>query len=127
MGQNKSDSGDGLGDGTKDIKRKPKTGWDHSYRGQSALTTQECVSCRLFNKSCLCELSWFVILIFHYDKTKTKEKEPYPKGNFPLKPIMTSINLVKYTFVSTVETFIFSVYLISPEIGNSQVPNSFIR
>ena len=91
------------------------------------LTFQEYISCHLFNKSCLCELSWFVILIFYYDKTKTKEKEPHPKGNFPLKPIMTSINLAKYTFVSTVETVTFSLYLISPEIGNSQVPNSFIR
>ena len=77
MGQNKSGSGDGLGDGTKDIKRKPKTGWDHSYRGQSALTTQECVSCRLFNKSCLHELSWSGILIFYYNKTRMEEKEPH--------------------------------------------------
>ena len=76
MWQNKSDSRDCLGDRTKDIKRKPKTGWDHSYRGRSALTTQECVSCRLFNKSCLHELSWYVILIFFY-KTRMEEKEPH--------------------------------------------------
>ena len=96
MGQKKSGSGICLGD-KGHRKESLKQGGTTSMRVSPPLTSQEYISCHLFNKSCLCELSWFVISIFHYDKTKTKEKEPHPKGNFPLKPIMTSINLVKYT------------------------------
>ena len=39
---------------------------------------------------------------------------------FSLKLIMTYSNLAKlYTFVSKIETFTFSLYLIPPDIGNS--------
>ena len=39
---------------------------------------------------------------------------------------MTYSNLVNYTFVSRIETSIFSLYLIPPEIGNSYVPSRLV-
>ena len=41
------------------------------------------------------------------------------KEKFSFKLNMTYSNLVNYTFVSRIETFIFSLYLLSPETGDS--------
>ena len=92
----------------------------------ASTSLSDSLACRVASRMSLDSVTVILFMISIWKITNLNQFSSC-KEKFPFKLNMTYSNLVNYTFVSRSETFIFSLYLLSPETGDSSVPSSFIR